>query len=137
MGESNPAHRDHRRRLGHLGEELAAAHFERLGFRVLARNVRTRRGELDMIAFDGETLVFVEVKTRRTTRDAPRGAPDRPPLERLGPRQRVRIRRLASEWLAETGRERPRARALRFDAVGVLVDGRGRVLSLEHLEAAW
>jgi putative endonuclease len=126
-----------RDRLGRLGEELAASHFQRLGFRVLARNVRTRQGELDLIVFDGETLVFVEVKTRRTPRDGTRRDPDRRPLDRLGPRQRVRIRRLASAWLAESGRERPRARTLRFDAVGVVVDGRGRLLSLEHLEAAW
>ncbi len=50
--------------LGRLGEELAAAHLRRLGFATLARNVRTRHGEIDLIVFDGRTLAFVEVKTR-------------------------------------------------------------------------
>jgi Uncharacterised protein family UPF0102 len=52
---------DGRRRLGHLGEELAAAHLKRLGFTLLERNVRTRYGEIDLIVFDGRTLVFAEV----------------------------------------------------------------------------
>src|SRR3954464_1401141 len=51
---------------GHQGEDLAAQHFQRLGFDVLARNHRTRFGELDLVAYDGQTLVFVEVKTRRS-----------------------------------------------------------------------
>jgi hypothetical protein len=50
-----------RRALGRRGEELAAAHFERLGFSVIGRNVRTRYGEIDLIAFDGRVLAFVEV----------------------------------------------------------------------------
>ena len=57
---------DVRHTAGQQGEELAAQHFQRLGFEVLARNHRTRFGELDLVAFDGSTLVFVEVKTRRT-----------------------------------------------------------------------
>ena len=63
---------DPRRALGALGEELAAAHLQRLGFVVLARNVRTRHGEIDLIAFDGRTLVFAEVKTRRVSAAARR-----------------------------------------------------------------
>ncbi len=124
-----------RGRLGALGEGLAAAHFERLGFRVLERNVRTREGEIDLIAFDGRVLVFAEVKTAR----AP-GAGRRVeaiPLDWLRPRQRVRIRRLARAWLADPGRRQPRAATLRFDAVGVILDARGRLLALEHLEDAW
>ena len=49
----------------------------------------------------------------------------------------MRIRRLARAWLADPQRVRPRATALRFDAVGVVVDARGRLLALEHLEGAW
>ena len=45
--------------MGRLGEELAAAHLSRLGFSELERNARTRHGEIDLIAFDGRTLVFV------------------------------------------------------------------------------
>lgn len=127
-----------RRALGATGERLAAQHLERLGFEILARNVRSARGEIDLIAFDGETLVFAEVKTRRWhgRRDACRAAAPEP-LELLLPRQRARIRRLAAAWLASRGERRPRARRIRFDAVGVVLDRRGALLRLEHLEDAW
>ena len=62
-----PVPRDCRRTLGTLGEDLAVAHFRRLGFVVVARNVRTRHGEIDLIAFDNRTLVFAEIKTRRAS----------------------------------------------------------------------
>jgi putative endonuclease len=113
------------------------AHFERLGFRVLARNVRTRHGEIDVIAFDGCTLVFAEVKTRRThTRQRPI-RPDQEPLCGLGARQRMRLRRLAAAWLHERGTGLPLARAIRFDALGVIVDQGGALRRLHHIEEAW
>ena len=52
---------DPRRTLGETGERLALAHLGRLGFALVARNHRTRFGEIDLIVFDGRTLVFVEV----------------------------------------------------------------------------
>jgi putative endonuclease len=124
-----------RGRLGALGEELAGAHLQRLGFRVLERNVRTREGEIDLIAFDGHTLVFVEVKTARAATAG--GRQEAVPLDWLRPRQRLRIRRLARAWLADPERRHPRAETLRFDAIGVVLDRRGRLLALEHLEDAW
>lgn len=128
---------DHRRAVGRLGEDLAAAHLTRLGFSTLARNVRTRAGEIDLIVFDGRTLVFAEVKTRRV-RDGERAIrPDQEPLPWLRPRQRARVRRLAVAWLSDTRHERPTARTVRFDAVGVIVDSRGALLRLDHVEGAW
>jgi putative endonuclease len=129
---------DGRRSLGLLGEEHAADHFERLGFSILARNVRTRHGEIDLIAFDGRTLVFAEVKTRRCST----GHTQPEPLASLGPRQRVRLRRLAVAWLSSARRDgerrtRPAAGTIRFDAVGVVIDAGGRLLRLDHLECAW
>jgi len=126
-----------RNRLGRIGEGLATAHFQRLGFRVLARNARTREGELDLIVFDGETLVFAEIKTRRSAAGAARLDPHETPLAGLRAGQQRRIRRLACAWLADSAQRRPHARKLRFDAVGVVVDGRGRLVSLEHLEGAF
>jgi putative endonuclease len=120
--------------IGARGEDLAAAHLERLGLRVIARNVRVTAGEIDLIAFDGSTLVFVEVKSARS-----RGAAHRSgaaPLARLGTAQRRRLRRLAVRWLAETP-QRPRAKTLRFDAIGVLMDHRGALARLDHVEGAW
>jgi putative endonuclease len=123
--------------VGRLGEDLAAAHMTRLGFSTLARNVRTRSGEIDLIVFDGRTLVFAEVKTR-CVRDGERGIrPDQEPLPWLRPRQRARVRRLAVAWLSDASHERPTARTVRFDAVGVIIDGRGRLLRLDHVEGAW
>ena len=128
---------DARHALGRLGEGLAAAHFGRLGFQVLDRNVRTRNGEIDLIVCDRRTLVFVEVKTRRGFSGARRVHPDREPLAGLRARQRRRVRRLAVAWLSGTDRARPAAREIRFDAVGVTVDVRGRLLCLDHIEGAW
>jgi putative endonuclease len=119
---------DLRLELGRLGESLAARHLERLGFSILARNHRTRFGELDLIAHDGTALVFCEVKTRRSG--------SRTPLESIGPAKQRQVRRMASAWLSDT-RDRARADELRFDAIGVTVDGAGRLVALEHLEGAF
>jgi putative endonuclease len=121
---------DLRRELGQTGEQLAAEHLERLGFAVVERNFRTRWGELDIVACDGSTLLFCEVKTRRRTRGG------RSPLESVHSRKQSQVRRMAARWLAER-QERPRVRDLRFDATGVTLDDQGRLVSLEHLEAAF
>jgi putative endonuclease len=113
---------------GRRGEELAAAHFSRLGFEILARNHRTRFGELDLVVFDGETIVFVEVKTRRV------GSGE--PWDNLHGPKRSQVRRMAAAWLTEVS-DRPFGAALRFDAVGVLLDRDGGLVRLDHLEAAF
>jgi putative endonuclease len=118
---------DLRHHLGRVGEDAAAAHMERLGYAIVARNHRTRFGELDLICFGAETLVFVEVKTRRG-----RGRP----WDALGPPKQARVRRMAASYLAETP-DRPLAEGLRFDAIGIVFDAHGRLVSLEHLEGAF
>jgi putative endonuclease len=128
---------DPRRSVGRRGEDHAAGHLERLGYRILARNVRTRFGEIDLIAFDGRSIVFAEVKTRRATPSRRAGAQSVAPLESLRPRQCARLRRLARAWLSDPSVERPKAAEIRFDAIGVLVDAREALVGLEHLEAAW
>jgi putative endonuclease len=128
---------DHRRSLGQRGEQLAVAHLERLGYAALARNVRTRYGELDIIAFNGRILVFSEVKTRRVRASASRSSFAHQPLLGLGRAQRIRQRRLASAWLTDPHTPRLHAESIRFDAIGVSVDHEGRLLSIEHIEGAW
>src|SRR4051794_16890621 len=113
--------------LGRLGERLAREHLQRLGYEIVDRNFRTRAGELDIVARRGDTLVFVEVKTRRGG-----GAP----LDAVGEHKRERVRSMARAYLLATP-GRPWAPELRFDAIGVRIDGRGRLLELEHLEAAF
>ena len=118
----------HTKNLGRLGERLAGEHFSRLGYEVLARNHQTRFGELDLVLSDGETLVFCEVKTRRL------GSGE--PWESLHAGKRSQVRRMAAAWLAEVT-ERPWFAELRFDAVGVIVDGAGALVRLDHLEGAF
>jgi putative endonuclease len=94
------------------------------------RNFRTRWGELDIVACDGPTLIFCEVKTRR-------GGPSAgDPLESIRHHKRNQVRKMAGRWLVER-RDRPRADVLRFDVIGVTVDAAGRLLKLEHLEGAF
>lgn len=123
---------DPRHAVGAAGEDLASEHLQRRGFRILERNFRTRWGELDIVAFDGTTLVFCEVKARRATRG--NGAPV--PLESVHVRKQSRVRKMAGSWLIER-RDRPYAAVIRFDAIGVTFDAAGRLLSLEHLEGAF
>ena len=132
-----PAPRDGRRALGAHGEAFAVAHLRRLGFTVLARNVRTRHGEIDVIAFDGRVLIFAEVKTRRASNRRRGLCPEEQPLAWLKFSQRTRLKRLACAWLYENTHARPKARTIRFDAVGVIVDGADRLLRLDHIEGAW
>jgi putative endonuclease len=128
---------DPRRALGRTGEDIAAAHLQRLGFSLLARNVRTRHGEIDLIACDGATLLFVEVKTRRAGVRGRRVQPAQEPLAWLRPRQRARLRRLAAAWLGGERRLSPRPHTIRFDAIGVILDERDALVRLDHLEGAW
>jgi putative endonuclease len=132
---------DPRRALGRLGEEIALRHLQARGLELVARNQRTRRGEIDLILRDGVALVFVEVKTRCLRLPGARcgrweAVRDATPLEGLRGRQRARLRRLASAWLREAS-PRPRPAELRFDAVGVLLDRRGALLRLDHVENAF
>jgi putative endonuclease len=128
---------DPRRALGRRGEQLAAEHLRRRGCTVLARNVRTRKGEIDLIVRDRQALVFVEVKTRRIGRSQSTPRDDQVPLGGLGVRQRARLRRLAAAWLADGRRTRPFAETVRFDAIGVVLDAGGRLREIEHVENAW
>ena len=118
---------DPRHTAGQQGEDLAAQHFERLGFDVLARNHRTRYGELDLVVYDGTTLVFVEVKTRRSH--------SREPWENLHSVKQSKVRRMALSWLNEA--DRPFGADLRFDGVAILLDPTGGLVRLDHLEAAF
>ena len=121
---------DTRRHLGQLGEQLACEHLERRGFDIVERNYRTRWGELDIIAYDGQSLIFCEVKTRRLP------CAGVSPLDAVHRPKQVQLRKMAGRWLIER-RSRPYASELRFDAIGVTLDGSGRLLGIEHLEHAF
>jgi putative endonuclease len=130
---------DPRRRLGKEGERLAARHLEARGCEVIARNFRTRSGELDLVARDERFLVFCEVKTRivRGAGGSAGAANPLGPFASIGSRKQRQVRAIAREWLAQGLLEGARPPEIRFDAIGVSFDARGRLLSLEHLEAAF
>jgi putative endonuclease len=121
---------DRRRRIGALGEQHARQHLERRGYRVVATQARTRHGEIDLIAVDGSTLVFGEVKTRVARRGTT-------PWTSLHPRKCAQVRRLAVAWLAENADSRPRTREIRFDALLITVDPNGGLRSVDQIEAAF
>jgi putative endonuclease len=126
-----------RREIGQRGEELAADHLVRRGFSILERNFRTRWGELDIVAFDGHTLVFCEVKTRRCAGVQGRGGQTAAvAFESLHPRKRHQVRRMAKVWMSNR-LERPYAPLVRFDAIGVTFEAGGELVSLDHLEGAF
>lgn len=116
----------HNLALGARGEDLAAQFLTEAGMTVICRNWRCRYGELDLIVREGETVVFVEVKTRTGLRFGV-------PAEAVTFAKQVRIRRLAAIWLAE----QPGAWApIRFDVVAVLIE-RGTEPVIEHLPAVF
>jgi putative endonuclease len=129
---------DPRRALGRRGEDLAAAHFRALGFELIAHNQYRRFGELDLVVFDGHTLVFVEVKTChvRGGSAGSRGY-DAQTLGWPHKRQLRRQRQTAIAWLAEQGSSYPRASCRRLDVVMVLFDEHDRFVRLDHIEATW
>lgn len=98
---------------GAAAEALAARHLERHGLTIIARNVRCRGGEVDLVADDGRSLVFVEVRLRKNGRFGGAAASITASKQR-------RVILAAQHWLAGDGR-RHANRACRFDAI--LLDG--------------
>ena len=121
-----------RQRIGRAAEELVASRLEAAGWEIVERNARTRYGELDLVALDGRTLVFVEVKAGRM---GSAYGPERPVLS-VDRRKQQRVRRLAVAWMAER-RDAPYYAEIRFDAIGVTFDRSGRVVDVEHIESAF
>ena len=120
-----------RLRLGSRAERLVAARLEGAGWRIVGRNVRLPSGELDIVAMDGETLVFVEVKAARL------GAAIGPekPAHAVGYRKQSKLRRLAREWIWE--RRGPSGVAsYRFDVVGVSFGPDG-LTDIDHIRHAF
>ncbi len=123
---------ERRQRLGRRAEDLVAARLAAAGWEVVERNARTRFGELDIVALDGRTLVFVEVKAGR---QGSAFGPERPVLSVTRDKQR-RVRRLATAWMGER-RDLPRYAEIRFDAVGVSFDRADRLVDVEHIRGAF
>jgi putative endonuclease len=103
--------------LGRFGEAWAVGHLQRLGYRVIDRNVRYRSGELDIVAHEGGDLVFVEVKCRRSSQY---GSPE----ESISARRFDRLVRAANEYLT---RNELQGSEVRLDLIALEVGRDGRV----------
>jgi putative endonuclease len=123
---------DARRRIGQIAEDIVAGRLTAEGWEIVERNARTRYGELDVVALDGQVLVFLEVKGARLETSF---GPEKPILSIDFDKQR-RVRRLGTAWMAER-RDFPPFSDIRFDAVGVTLDRAGRAVEIEHIRGAF
>ncbi len=112
------------RLLGDRGEREAARYLRRQGFRILVQGYRTPRGEVDLIARDGDTLVFVEVKTRRQGE----------PAEAVTPEKQRRLTLAALQFLKRHNLFEQRSR---FDVVAIVWPDPGRAPAIEHIRNAF
>lgn len=117
---------DGRRALGAAGERLTARYLEARGYRILARNVRLSRGEIDLVAEQGGCLVLIEVRLRRGTGTAVA-------LESISAAKRRRLRMLAAEYCARLD---PVPDAVRIDVVAVSIGWNGRLEEVLLVENA-
>lgn len=114
-----------RTKLGTQGERIAAAHLGSLGLTIETRNYRTRFGEVDIVARDGEETVFVEVRTKRSTAY---GTPE----ESLTLRKQARLVKAAEQYLAERGLA---GASWRVDLVAITLQPDGPA-HIAHIESA-
>ncbi|MCC6747680.1 MAG: YraN family protein [Deltaproteobacteria bacterium] len=110
------------RRLGERAEALAAVHLETQGYRILDRNFLARRGEIDLVAEEGDVLCLVEVRSRES-------ADFGDPLETISREKRARLVRAARQLLAERGWLE---RAVRFDVVGIVYEPELRITVVKN-----
>jgi putative endonuclease len=113
--------------LGKAGEDLAEKYLCRKNYEILKRNFRSKLGEIDIIARDGKTLVFCEVKTRVSTQYGQ-------PFEAVTPRKQATIRAVAEMYLA-VAKNPPNLNGIRFDVVSILSTNEG--IKIRHFENAF
>ncbi len=111
---------------GKIGEDIAAKFLTRKGYRILERNWRIKGGEIDIVADDRGTMVFVEVKARSSTEY---GTGE----EAITPHKKGKIINTAKAYLKYKGEDRP----CRFDVIAILFDKRGKAKEINHIEDAF
>ncbi|TDI83473.1 MAG: YraN family protein [Chloroflexi bacterium] len=114
------------RELGTHGERLAEEHLVGLGYRILDRNWRWQKGELDLVAEQGDEVVFVEVKTRRSQTYGP-------PEESITRAKRDKLIQTAYAYLGSANRQDVH---WRIDVVAIDMERDGTVIRLEHIVSA-
>jgi putative endonuclease len=118
---------DHQVVLGKSGENYACLELERRGYAILDRRYRTRVGEIDVVARDGETLVFIEVKARRSPRFGL-------PAEAVGAQKRDKLMQMASWYILAKRLSNERCR---FDVVSVTFGAGERLPKIEVIKGAF
>jgi putative endonuclease len=119
---------DYKQQLGRRGEEIATSYLQQQGYAILARNWKCPIGEIDIVAREGETLAFVEVRTRRGHRF---GTPE----ESVTPAKQAKLVELAQTYLQEMGLTDT---DWRIDVVAIQMGGRGEVKRLNLIQhAVW
>lgn len=121
-----PENENHNKSLGARGEEIAVAYLKGQKFAIVERNFRCKAGEVDVIARDGKSLVFVEVKTRRSEAYGP-------PQASVTPFKQRQISKAALTWLAKNGKQEASAR---FDVVAIVLRDHA-VPQIEHIRNAF
>ena len=113
--------------IGKIGESLAVAHLRKRGCKILAQNYRAGRGEIDLIVKDGQFIVFVEVKTRRSLKfGVPQAAVTQQKQRQIS---KIALAYLRSKNLWDS--------PCRFDVIGIHLSYRSELLRLEHIESAF
>jgi putative endonuclease len=116
----------YKQRVGKRGEEIAAAYLQQQGYLILARNWRCPLGEIDIVAREGETWVFVEVRARRGNRF---GTPE----ESITPDKQAKLVEVAQTYLQEAGLGNVDSR---IDVVAIELGQRGEVKRLNLIRCA-
>lgn len=112
-----------RQLLGKLGEDVATEFLIAQGFNIIARNWRSHRVELDIVARDGQTIVFCEVKTRRSNNCGV-------PAEAITQTKRDNLRTAALHWLSANSGFKAH---IRFDVIGITIDS-SRCPTISHIK---
>jgi putative endonuclease len=113
--------------LGNRGEALAERFLKKQRYKILARGSRNKLGELDLVALDGKTIVFVEVKTRKSTDKGH-------PADAVDERKQVKLTRLALSFLK---RHRLLDQSSRFDVIAITWPDEGKEPKIEHFKNAF
>ena len=116
-----------RKLLGDRGERAAVKYLKTQGFRIIAKQYRSSFGEVDIIAEDRRTTVFVEVKTRTSTNDGQ-------PFEAVDLRKQEKITRIALAWLKQHDRLE---QSSRFDVVSILWPDESGEPQIQHFRNAF
>ncbi|MDD5454241.1 MAG: YraN family protein [Candidatus Ratteibacteria bacterium] len=115
-----------KRDTGKIGEDIAVKFLTRKGYQILERNWKMKAGEIDIVAADGDTMVFVEVKARSSTEY---GTGE----EAITEHKKDKIINAAKACLKHKGEDRP----CRFDVISILLEKNGKIKEINHIEDAF